>query len=79
MSMMSFWCFYRKLGTYFTPFSSVSIVILNKSMLAEYNFPNRSSMIVIEIFVLIPILTNAQILFLLKSPENKEFSGVFRG
>ena len=36
-------------------------------------------MIVREIFVLIPFLTNAQILFPLKSPENEGFSGVSRG
>ena len=29
-SLMSFWCFYFKLGIYFTPFFSVSIVTLNK-------------------------------------------------
>ena len=48
-------------------------------MLAEYISLNRSSMIVREIFVLIPFLTNAQILFPLKSPENEGFSGVSRG
>ena len=36
-------------------------------------------MIVIEVFGLIPFLTNAQNLLPLKSPENPWFSGVSRG